>query len=209
MHRRKGLTANPLFLLDFEKNTRNFAYLHFSQMIDPATVDRIFEAAQIVDVVGEFVELRKRGVNYIGRCPFHDEKTPSFTVSPAKNIFKCFGCGKGGNAVQFIMEHEQLSFVEALRFLAKKYHIEIKEEAPSPEKIQQRNERESLFVLLTHAQKVFSEWLFDHPDGRAVGLSYFKERGLREDTIRKFELGYCLNQRDMLTQRMLKDGFKK
>ena len=178
-------------------------------MIDSATIDRVFDAAQIADVVGEYVELRKRGGNYVGRCPFHDEKTPSFMVSPSKNIYKCFGCGKGGNAVNFVMEYERISYVEAIRLLARKYHIDIEETQVSPEQQEQKNDRESMMVLMEHAQKVFASLLTDHADGRAVGLSYFKERGLREDTIRKFGLGYCLPQRDAFTKKMQQDGFKK
>lgn len=178
-------------------------------MIDPATIDRVFDAAQIVDVVGEYVELRKRGGNYVGRCPFHDEKTPSFMVSASKNIYKCFGCGKGGNAVNFVMEYEHLSYIEAIKLLARKYHIEIEETQVSPEQQEQKNDRESMLVLMEHAQKVFSSLLTEHADGRAVGLAYFKERGLREETIRKFGLGYCLPQRDAFTKKMQQDGFKQ
>lgn len=178
-------------------------------MIDSGTIDRIFEAAQIVDVVGEFVTLKKRGVNYMGNCPFHKEKTASFVVSPSKNIFKCFGCGKGGNAVHFMMEHEQMSYVEALKFLARKYHIEIQEKEQTPQEVQEKNERESMMIVSAFAQRVFSENLFTHKEGLAVGMSYFKERGFREDIIKKFELGYCLEERDAFSKRAIKEGFQK
>jgi DNA primase len=178
-------------------------------MIDQATVDQIFQSAKIVDVVSDFVTLRKRGVNYIGCCPFHNEKTPSFTVSPAKDIFKCFGCGKGGNAVNFIMEHESVSYVDALRYLAKKYNIEIQEKELTPEEAAQHTARESMFVINSYAQKYFSDILHKHAEGIAVGLSYFKERGFREDIIDKFQLGYALEERDAFTKEALKNGYKK
>lgn len=177
-------------------------------MIDQATIDRIFDAAQITEVVQDFVSLKRRGVNYLGNCPFHNEKTPSFTVSPSKNIFKCFGCGKGGNAVHFIMEHEHMTFYEALKHLAKKYHIEIVESFQKEEDIQIKNDRESMMVLSSFAQKTFTENLFQHQEGKAIGLSYFKERGFREEIIRKFELGYSLEERDAFTKKALKEGFK-
>ncbi|MBQ7214176.1 MAG: DNA primase [Bacteroidales bacterium] len=179
-------------------------------MISQNTIDRIFDAAQIVDVVSDYVDLKRRGGNYVGRCPFHEEKTPSFMVSPTKNIYKCFGCGKGGNAVNFVMEYEHLSYVEALRQLARKFHIEIEETGrETPQQQEQRSNRESMLVLMAHAQKLFASLLMEHQDGRAIGLAYFKERGLREDTIRKFGLGYCLPQRDAFTRQMLQDGFKQ
>lgn len=177
-------------------------------MIDEITVQKIIDAAGITDVVQEFVPLKKRGVNYLGLCPFHNEKTPSFTVSPAKGIYKCFGCGKGGNSVNFIMEHEQLSYVEALKYLAQRFNIEIIEKELSPEQLQQKNERESLLVVTQYAQKYFTETLHEHKDGKAIGLSYFKERGFREDIIEKFQLGYCLDQRNEFTKTALKNGYK-
>jgi DNA primase len=177
-------------------------------MIDQATVERIIDTAQIVDVVEDFVRLKKRGVNYLGLCPFHGEKTPSFTVSPAKNIFKCFGCGKGGNAVSFIMEYEHLSYYEALRHLAKRYNIEIVERELSSNEIQQKNDTESMLVVNEFAQKYFSDLLHNHKEGTSVGLSYFTERAFREDIIEKFQLGYSLEQRDAFTQAALKKGFK-
>lgn len=177
-------------------------------MIDQQTVDRIIAASQIEEVVKEYVSLRKRGVNYIGLCPFHNEKTGSFTVSPAKGIYKCFGCGKGGNAVNFIMEIEQLSYVDALKFLAKKYNIEIVEKEVTPEELAQRNERESLMVATAYAQRYFTNILHKHTDGKNIGLSYFRERGFRDDIIEKFQLGYSLDQRDAFTHAALHDGYK-
>ncbi len=142
-------------------------------MIDHATIDRIFSTAQIYDVVSDFVSLKKRGTNYIGLCPFHNEKTPSFIVSPAKNICKCFGCGKGGSPVNFLMEKEQISYPEALRYLAKKYNIEIQEKELTPEQIAQNTERESLFTINEFAQKYFADILLAKSEGQAIGLSYF------------------------------------
>jgi DNA primase len=177
-------------------------------MIDQLTVDRIFEAAQIIDVVQDFVTLKRRGVNYLGLCPFHNEKTPSFTVSPAKNIYKCFGCGKGGNPVNFVMEQEKISYYEALKYLAKRYHIEIVETHQTEEDQQQKTDRESMLIVSEYAGKLFSKTLLEHEEGRTIGLSYFKERGFREETIQKFELGYSLEQRDFFTRQAQKEGYK-
>ncbi len=177
-------------------------------MIDHSTIERIFDAAQIVDVVSEFVSLKRRGVNYLGLCPFHNEKTPSFTVSPAKGIFKCFGCGKGGNAVNFIMEHEHLSYPEALRWLAKKYHIEIEEKEVSPEELQKQNERESMLVVTQYAARQFAENLFHGHEGMALGLSYFRERGFGDAVLHKFEVGYCNERRDDFTKKAIAAGYK-
>ncbi|MCC8186926.1 MAG: DNA primase [Bacteroides sp.] len=178
-------------------------------MIDKATIDRILDAAQIVDVVSDFVTLRKRGVNYVGLCPFHNEKTPSFSVSPAKGLCKCFSCGKGGNAVHFIMEHEQLTYYEALKFLARKYHIEVRERELSQEEKQAQNVRESMFVVNTFARDYFCNILKNHADGRSIGLAYFRQRGFRDDTIEKFQLGFSINERDALSREAQKKGFKK
>ncbi len=178
-------------------------------MIDQATIDRIIQAAPIQEVISEYVTLKRRGVNLIGLCPFHNEKTPSFTVSPSKGIFKCFGCNKGGNVVHFIMEHEQMTYYEALKFLAKKYNIEVQEKELTPEEIEAHNERESLFLVNDFANKYFMNILHHHSEGRTVGLSYFQERGFREDIIQKFQLGYCLDSRDAFTQAALKEGYKK
>ncbi|MGE0089325.1 MAG: DNA primase [Bacteroidales bacterium] len=177
-------------------------------MIDHNTIQRIIDTAEIVDVVSDFVSLKKRGVNYLGLCPFHNEKTPSFTVSAAKGIYKCFGCGKGGNAVNFIMEHEHLGYPEALKYLARKYHIEIVEKELTAEEIQQQNERDSLLVVTKFANSYFQEKLHKHTDGRAIGISYFKERGFRDEIIQKFELGFSLDIRDAFTKAALENGYK-
>lgn len=178
-------------------------------MIDRQTIERILDAANIVDVIQDFVPLKKRGVNYLGLCPFHNEKTPSFTVSPAKEIFKCFGCGKVGNSVNFIMEHEHLTYPEALRYLGKKYHIEIIEKERSQEEIDAQNERESLLVVTAYAARQFSENLFQSDEGISVGLAYFKERGFRHDTLKKFDVGYSFEKRDAFTKKALEDGYKQ
>ena len=179
-------------------------------MIDQATVDRIIELAQsrITDIISEFVNLKRRGVNYIGNCPFHNEKTPSFIVSPNKGIFKCFGCGKGGNAVNFLMEHEQLSFVDAIKTLGRKFHIVIEEKEPSPEEMAQQNERESMMLVTEYAAKYFTKTLFETDEGQSVGLGYFKHRGISDETIRKFQLGYSPEQRDALTKQAQEHGYK-
>ena len=176
-------------------------------MIDQATIDRIMDAAQIVDVVSEFVTLRRRGVNYVGLCPFHNEKTPSFSVSPSKGVCKCFSCGKGGNVVHFIMEHEQLNYYEALKWLAKKYGIEVKERELSDEEKQAQSIRESLFLINDFANGYFQDILHNHPDGQAIGMSYFRQRGFRDDIIRKFQLGFSTESRDALYQEAKKKGF--
>ena len=177
-------------------------------MIDRSTIEKILDAAQIVDVVQEFVPLKKRGVNLLGLCPFHNEKTPSFTVSPSKGIFKCFGCGKGGNSVNFIMEHEHLSYPEALKYLARKYHIEIEERELTIEDIEKQNERESMLVLSAYAGRQFKENLFNTDEGISVGLTYFKERGFRHDTLKKFDIGYSFERRDALSKKAVEDGYK-
>ena len=178
-------------------------------MIDQATVDKIIDSANILEVVSDFVTLRKRGVNYVGLCPFHDEKTPSFSVSPSKGICKCFSCGKGGSAVHFIMEHEQLSYYEALKYLAKKYNIEIEERELCDEEKQIKSDRESMLIVNSFAQEYFSNILFQHSEGRSVGLAYFHERGFRDDIIHKFALGYSLEQRDALAIEAKKRGYKE
>jgi DNA primase len=178
-------------------------------MIDRPTIERILDAAQIVDVVQEFVPLKKRGVNYLGLCPFHNEKTPSFTVSPSKEIFKCFGCGKVGNSVNFVMEHEHLTYPEALKYLAKKYHIEIIEKELSQEEIEKQNERESLLVVTSYASRQFTENLFQTDEGTSIGLTYFRERGFRQDTLKKFEVGYSFEKRDAFSKKALEDGYKQ
>ena len=178
-------------------------------MIDRSTIERILDAAQIIDVVQEFVPLKKRGVNYLGLCPFHNEKTPSFTVSPSKEIFKCFGCGKVGNSVNFVMEHEHLTYPEALKYLAKKYHIEVVEKELSQEEIDKQNERESLLVVTAYAARQFAENLFQTDEGTSIGLSYFRERGFRQEILKKFEIGYSFERRDAFSKKALEEGYKQ
>ena len=176
-------------------------------MIDRGTIDRIMDAADIVDVVKEFVTLRKAGVNYKGLCPFHDEKTPSFVVSPAKQLCKCFSCGKGGNAVHFVMEHEQMSYPEALKWLAKKYGIEVKERELSDEEKVAATARESMFVVNEWARDYFSDILHNNVDGISFGKAYFRQRGFRDDIIKKFQLGFALPGRDVMSKTALSKGF--
>ena len=177
-------------------------------MIDRATVDKIIDAARIVDVVGEFVTLRKSGVNYKGLCPFHDDKNPSFMVSPAKNICHCFVCGKGGTPAGFLMEHEQMTYPDALRWLAKKYNIEIVEKELTDEERQEQNDRESMFIVNEWAKDYFHRTLLNDPDGIAIGKQYFRSRGIRDDIIEKFQLGYALNRRDAMASEALKAGYQ-
>ena len=177
-------------------------------MIPKETIDVIFETARIDEVVGDFVHLKKRGVNMLGNCPFHDEKTPSFTVSPAKGIYKCFGCGKGGNSVNFVMDHEHFSYPEALKYLANKYNIFIEEQERTPEQEEAANDRESMYIVSNIANEYFQDQLFNDNEGRAIGLSYFKERGFREDTLKKFQLGYSPEKSDAFSEHALKEGYK-
>ena len=176
-------------------------------MISKETIERVFDTARIEEVVGDFVSLKKRGTNWLGLCPFHNEKTPSFNVNPARNIYKCFGCGKGGNSVSFVMEHEQYSYPEALRYIAQKYDIAVEETVPDPQDVHIADEKESLFVLNSFAQRTFSEQIFDTDEGRAVGLGYFKERGFTEETIRKFQLGYALSEWSSFSDLAVKNGY--
>lgn len=178
-------------------------------MIDRQTIERIKDAANIVEVVSEFVALRKSGANYKGLCPFHDEKTPSFMVSPSRGTCHCFGCGKGGNAVSFIMEHEQMTYPEALRWLANKYHIEIQERELSDAEKREQSERESMFIVNEWAAQYFADILHNNADGIAVGLQYFRSRGFRDDTIRKFQLGFDLPDRQAFARAALSKGYKE
>ena len=178
-------------------------------MIDRQTVDRILDAANIVDVVSDFVTLRRAGANLKGLCPFHDDRTPSFMVSPSKNICKCFACGKGGTPVHFIMEHEQMTYPEALRYLAKKYNIEIKEREQTDEEKAEQSERESLFIVNEWANEWFQSQMNDTVDGRAVGLAYFRQRGFRDDIIKKFQLGFCPDKYDAQWQAAKAEGFNE
>ena len=178
-------------------------------MIPRETINQIIETARIEDVVGEFVTLRKRGSNLIGICPFHKEKTPSFNVNPARNIFKCFGCGKAGDAVRFIMEHEHYSYPEALRYLAKKYGIKIEEREQSPEELAAQNERERMFNINSFAQEYFSNIMMTSDEGQSVGLAYFHERGFRDAIINRFQLGYCPNSGSAFTDYAIQHGYDK
>lgn len=177
-------------------------------MIDPQTVERIKSAANIVDVVSEFVTLKKSGANYKGLCPFHNEKTPSFIVTPARGTCHCFGCGKGGNAITFIMEHEQMTYPEALRWLAKKYHIEIRERELTNEEKEEQSKREAMFIVNEWASKYFEDLLHNNADGVAIGMQYFRSRGFRDDVIRDFHLGFDLPDRHALGQTALAKGYK-
>lgn len=178
-------------------------------MIDRSTVDKIYAAANIVEVVSDFVSLKKKGINYQACCPFHNEKTPSFVVSPAKGVFKCFGCGKGGNAVTFVMEHEGMSYVEALKYVAKKYGIEVQERELSPEEVRRNDDRESMMIVNGYATDWFRKTLTNTDEGRNIGLSYFRERGFSDATIEKFRLGYCPTSGDAFTQAALAAGYKE
>ena len=178
-------------------------------MIDRITTDKIKEAAQIVDVVSDFVTLKKSGANYKGLCPFHDDRTPSFMVSPAKNYCKCFACGKGGNPIGFIMEHEQLSYPDALRYLAKKYGIQVEEKELTAEERAAQTERESMFILNEWALQWFKDQMHNTMDGRAIGLAYFRERGFRDDIIEKFQLGFCPKSRDTMSRAALREGYSE
>jgi DNA primase len=171
------------------------------------TVDTILDTAHVEEVVGDFVTLKKRGTNLLGLCPFHGEKTPSFTVSPVKGIYKCFGCGKAGNSVNFIMDHLQLSYPEALKWLARKYGIEVVEREISPEEREQQTERESMLIVMQYAQRYFSETMMNTDEGRSIGLGYFKERELRSDIISKFQLGYSLEERNAFTISAVKNSY--
>jgi DNA primase len=176
-------------------------------MISQQTIQQITNRIDIVEIVGEFVKLKKRGANYLGNCPFHNEKTPSFTVSPSKEIYKCFGCGKSGNAIGFIMEHEKYSYVEALKWIAARYNVEIEETETSPEVKQQQHVAESLFILNSFAQKHLSKNLVETEEGKSVALTYLKHRGFRDDVIEKFQLGYNLEAKDDLTRALLQNQF--
>lgn len=177
-------------------------------MISPQTIEQIKNRIDIIDIVGEYVKLKKRGANYLGLCPFHNEKTPSFTVSPAKELYKCFGCGKSGNSITFLMEHDKLSYVEALRWLAARYNIEIEETETSPEQKQQQLTADSLYIINHAAQKFFSEQL-NSEEGKTIALSYLMQRGFRENTIQKFQLGYNPSSRSVLANHLIQQQFNR
>src|SRR5215471_13398859 len=172
-------------------------------MISQNTIQQILGRLDIIDIIGGFVKLKRRGANYLGLCPFHNEKTPSFTVSPTKEIYKCFGCGRSGNTISFLMEHEKYSYVETLKWLASKYGITIEETFVSDDQRQQMQVADSLYIINQFAQQFFSQQLFETEEGQDVGLSYFKERGYREETIKKFQLGYSPEQREAFTKQAL------
>lgn len=179
-------------------------------MIDRETVDRIYAAANIVDIIGDFVTLKRKGVNYTACCPFHNEKTPSFIVSPAKGVYKCFGCGKGGNAVTFLMEHESLSYPEALKMVAKRYNIDVQEREQTEEDLRRNNDRESMFAVNGWAADYFVHYLHHEQEGMAIGMSYFRQkRGLTDATIKKFGLGFCPAKGDRMSKEALAAGYKK
>ncbi|HYH15533.1 MAG TPA: CHC2 zinc finger domain-containing protein, partial [Flavisolibacter sp.] len=178
-------------------------------MISQNTIQQILARIDVLDIVGGFVKLKRRGANYLGLCPFHNERTPSFTVSPAKEIFKCFGCGKSGNSISFLMEHEKLTYAEALKWLANRYNIEVEETAVSPEVLQQQQVAESLFIINQFAQKFYEKQLFETEDGISIGLSYIQQRGFTEATIRKFGLGYAPEKRDAFTKEAITNQFNK
>ncbi|MBO4607757.1 MAG: DNA primase [Prevotella sp.] len=177
-------------------------------MIDRATIDRIMDATNIVEVVSDFVTLRKSGTSYKGLCPFHDDRTPSFSVSPSRGVYKCFSCGKAGNAVNFIMEHEQMTYPEALKWLARKYHIEVRERELNDEEKQQESERESILIVNDWAAGYYEDLLWNDRDGQAIGMQYFRSRGFRDDIIRKFKLGFALSRRDATATAALQKGFQ-
>ena len=177
-------------------------------MIPKITVDKIIDTARVEDVIGDFITLKKRGANLLGLCPFHGEKSPSFTVSPAKGIYKCFGCGKSGTAVNFIMDHDSLTYPEALKYLANKYGIEVIEKEVSVEEKAQQNEKESLYIVMQYAQKYYSDLLLNDDMGRSIGLGYFKERGFSQDIIDKFHLGYSSDERRKFSETAVKNGYK-
>ena len=169
-------------------------------MISQSTIQEILGRLDIIDVIGGFIKLKKRGTNYLGLCPFHNEKTPSFTVSPTKEIYKCFGCGRSGNTISFLMEHEKYSYVDTLKWLANKYGIAIEETFQSDEQRQSQQAADSLYIINGFAQEFFARVLFETEEGRDIGLAYFKERGFREEIIRKFQLGYSPEQKDAFTK---------
>ena len=176
-------------------------------MIDRITIDKIRSAANIYDIVKEFVTLKKAGANFKGLCPFHDEKTPSFIVSPSKQLFKCFSCGEGGDAVGFIMKHEQMTYPEALKWIAKRYGIEVREKEETEEEKKESSEREAMFAANQWARDYFTDTLYNNVEGVAIGMAYFRSRGFRDDIIKKFQLGFCLPERDAMAQAALKRGY--
>jgi DNA primase len=178
-------------------------------MIPHQKIQEILSTVQVEEVVGDFVNLKKRGANFIGLCPFHDEKTPSFVVSPSKEIYKCFGCGKAGNSVGFIMEHEKFTYPEALKFLADKYNIEIVEEELSQDEIKEKDDIASTFIVLSFAQKFYSDYLNNSVDGKSIAQKYLKERGISDDLIDKFGIGFSPKEINALSKQALKEGYQE
>ena len=178
-------------------------------MIPKSTIDEIFETVKIEEVVGDFVTLKKRGVNLLGLCPFHNEKTPSFTVSPSKGIYKCFGCGEGGNSVSFLMDKEHYTYPEALKYLARKYNIDIVEEEMTKEQVQDANEKDSLYIISNFAKNFFTESLWKTEEGKNIALNYFTERGYNKEIVEKFELGYSPKQKDIFTKTAIKKSYSE
>ena len=189
-------------------NVVNFRH-NLQQLISQATIQQILSRIDIIEIIGSFVKLKKRGANYLGLCPFHNEKSPSFTVSPVKEIYKCFGCGRSGNSIGFLMELEKYSYVEALKWLANKYNVEIEETETSPEFKIQQQAADSLYIINSFAQSFFSDKLFSSEEGQDIALSYLKERGFREEIIKKFQLGYNPSARDEFTQAALTAQYNK
>lgn len=196
-------------ILEFDFWNLIFGICIFTTLISKSTIQKINDTAEVLDVIGSFIKLKKRGSNYLGNCPFHNEKTPSFTVSPSKGIYKCFGCGKAGNVITFVQEHEKLSYPEALTWLAKRYNIEIEETIQSKETIEKQKIEESLRIINQYASTYFHENLVNHEEGELIGMSYFKQRGFRLETIEKFQLGYCLEDRYVLAEEAIKKGYTK
>ena len=178
-------------------------------MISPNSIEQIKSRIDIIDVIGEYIKLKKRGANYLGNCPFHNEKSPSFTVSPSKEIYKCFGCGKSGNTITFLMEHDKLSYVEALRYLAKRYNIEIEETQQTPEQKEQQQVGDSLYIINSFAAQFFEEKLWNTNEGNTIAVSYLKERGFRDEIIKKFQLGYNPQAKNELTTALIANQFNK
>lgn len=199
-----------LFLIFDSRFWRELLFLYKDTLIviSKSTIDKVFDVARLEEVIGDFVHLKRSGSNFKGLSPFTDESTPSFMVSPVKQIWKDFSSGKGGNVVAFLMEHEHFTYPEAIRYLAKKYQIEIEETEVSTEEKVQANERESMYLVSEFAQQYFQDILIRHEKGKAIGLSYFKERGFTEDTIKKFKLGYSLDEWEAFTKEAIKNGYK-
>ncbi|MBW7951588.1 MAG: DNA primase, partial [Chitinophagaceae bacterium] len=178
-------------------------------MITPQTIEQIKSRIDIIDIISDYVKLKKRGSNYLGLCPFHNEKTPSFTVSPSKELYKCFGCGKSGNAITFLMDHDKLSYVESLKWLAARYNIEIEETETSPEQKILAQTADSLYIINNYAKDFFENTLWNNDEGKEIALSYLKERGFRDETIKKFQLGYNPTEKNLLTQSLITHQFNK